>query len=137
MKAIIVSGLLGGLVFFLLGGLFYGFLFAGFFSDHIPEGMEVVGKEPVMPLILIADLFLGLFFAYVFDTWTRVCNFTEGAWFGLALALGFAIYYTFIYSGTTHLVETASAIVDVSISGVSGALGGGVVGHLLGKMTKT
>ena len=137
MKAIIVSGLLGGLVFFLLGGLFYGFLLADFFVRHTPEGMEVVAKEPVMPLILIGDLFLGLFFAYVFDTWTRVCSFTEGAWFGLALALGFSIHYTFIYSGTTHLIDTAAAIVDISISGVSGALGGGVVGHLLGKMTKT
>jgi hypothetical protein len=137
MKAILVSGLLGGLVFFLLGGLFYGFLLADFFSDHMPEGMEIIAKDPVMPLILLGDLFLGLFFAYVFDTWTRIHNFSEGAWMGLALALGFSIHYTFIYSGTTHLVETASAIVDISLSGLSGALGGGVVGHLLGKMTKT
>ena len=134
MKNILFSGIAGGIVFFALGGLFYGFLFADFFMNHLPEGMEIIMKEPEMLYLLLAHLILGIGFAYVFHSWTDISTFSKGAQLGLVIALAFSIQFNLIYSATTTLVVRISAFVDMCITAVSAAIGCGVIGLVLGKM---
>lgn len=137
MKNVLLSGLGGGIVFFLLGGLFYAGLFAEFFSNNIPSGMENVPKEEViLPMILVADLLLGLLLAYVFDKFASVRSFSRGAWLGMLLALAFALNYNMIFSATTNMTTPITSFADICISAFSGALGGGVIGLILGKLSK-
>ena len=137
MKNIIISGLIGGIVIFLLGGLFYGGLFAEFFRENMPAGMEGVMKEPVdLPMIAAADLLLGLLLAIIFHSWADLQGFSKGAALGMVIGLGLSLHYNLIFSGTTNLVTSASAIADISINTFNLAIGGGVIGAILGKMNK-
>jgi hypothetical protein len=135
MKNILLSGLIGGVVFFILGGLTYGFLLADFFENHVPEGMENVAKDPPdFPFILIAELVLAIVFAFVLQNWTTVRSFSKGATLGLVIALGYAIHYNVIFDATTNLIEPLSGFVDVCVSGTMGAIGVGAIGAMLGKL---
>lgn len=135
MKNILLSGLIGGVVFFLLGGLTYGFLLAEFFASHIPDGMENVAKDPPeFPFILIAELVLAIVFAFVIQKWTTVRSFSKGAVLGLVIALGYAVHYNLIFDATTNLIEPFAAFVDICVSGSMGAIGAGVIGAVLGKL---
>lgn len=137
MKNGLISGLVGGIVFFLLGGLFYAYLFSEFFSSHIPEGMEIVYKEPDLAYIFAADILLGLFLGFVFDKWANIRSFSKGATLGFILVLAFSIHFNLIFSGTTNMVDLATGCADICISAVMGAIGGGIIGLILGKLNKS
>lgn len=137
MKNVIISGLIGGIVIFLLGGLFYGGLFADFFRENMPAGMEGVSKDPVeLPLIALANIILGLVLALIFHSWAGLQGFSKGAALGMVIGLGISLHFNMIFSATTHLTTNASAIVDVCISTFNLAIGGGVIGGILAKMKK-
>ncbi len=136
MKNIIISGLVGGVVIFLLGGLFYGGLFADFFIEQTPEGMENVMKEPQLQYIAPAELVLGILLAIIFHSWAGLQGFSKGAALGMVIGLGISLHYNLIFTGTSNLVTPTSAIVDVCISTFNVAIGGGVIGAVLGKLNK-
>jgi hypothetical protein len=138
MKNTIISGLLGGIVIFLLGGLFYANLFADFFAAHVPAGMENVRKElPNVPVIAVADIMLGVFLAIVFNHWAKVRGFSKGAMLGLIIGLGITLNFNLIFSATTNLSTPMSGFVDVCISTFNLTIGGGVIGAMLGKLDKS
>lgn len=138
MKNVLITGLAGGIVFFLLGGLFYGGLLADFFSSNVPSGMENVAKEEVtLPMILLADLLLGLFLAYVFDKWASIRSFSRGAVLGMILCLGFSLNFNLIFSATTNMMTPVTSFVDICLGAFTGAVVGGIMGLILGKLNKT
>ncbi len=126
-KNFLVSGIVGGIVDFLLGWLFYGIIFANTF----PQPEE---SSNTMIFIFLGCLFFGLFIAYIYTKWAQITTFMTGLKAGAIIGLFVGIYYNFfnLAMNTTSTMELAA--LDVGISVVMTAVIGGVIGAVNGKL---
>jgi hypothetical protein len=132
---ILVAGLVGGIVAFILGFLIYGLAMASFFESNAGSASGVMrgdGEMMWIPMI-IGHLSLGLLFAYIFGKWANISTFTTGAQGGAVIGLLMGLGYNMINLGSTHIMNTTGAIVDVVITTIMSAIIGGVVALMLGR----
>ncbi|MFM9826923.1 hypothetical protein [Flavobacterium sp.] len=85
-KKFLVSGIVGGIVNFLLAWLFYGIVFESQFP--IIEG-EVMN----MQMITAGSLITGLFIAYIFTKWAHINIWMTGIKAGAILGLFLGLYW--------------------------------------------
>ena len=123
-KNFLGSGILGGIVNFMLGWVFYGMLFPNIYPSEGNEGLVFV---------FLGCMAYGLFMAYVF---TGVGNITDtkdglkaGAIFGLFYGLTMNL---FMYSSQTPNYENMG--IDLVINMVMGAVVGLLIAMVNGKM---
>ncbi|WP_396170396.1 hypothetical protein [Flavobacterium sp.] len=123
-KNFLVAGIVGGIVNFLLGWVFYGMLF----NDIYPEG-----EEMNLVLTFLGCLTSGLFVAFIFTKWASITmpltGLKAGAIIGFFTSLSMNF---FMYSNKA--VNYQNIALDVVISIVMGALAGAAVAFILGKM---
>jgi hypothetical protein len=84
-KKILVSGIIGGIIEFFLGWLFYGMLFKDYFPSN--ENMNML-------LIFLGCMTLGLFIALIFTHWAHITHPVTGLKSGAIIGFFLAIYYT-------------------------------------------
>lgn len=131
----LLGGIIGGVVFFLLGWLIYGMLLAG-----TMEGVACLRPHDAVLLhwIGIGNIFTGLFISYVFSRMGTVNSFGSGAMtgaiMGLLVSLGFECLN---YGTTTMMSEPTGIIFSAVIAAVMWGIVGGVVGWWLGRGPKT
>ncbi len=92
-KKFLVSGVVGGIVNFLLGWLFYGILFESQFPVQEGEVMNLT-------MIALGCLVGGLFIAYIFTKWAHISNWATGLQAGAIIGLFLALYYDFYDNAT-------------------------------------
>ena len=126
-KNFLVSGIVGGIVDFLLGWLFYGIIFANTF----PQPEE---SSNTMIFIFLGCLFFGLFVAYIYTKWAQITTFITGAKAGAIIGLFVGIYYNFFNLAMNTASTMELAALDVGISVVMTAVIGGVIGAVNGKL---
>ena len=123
-KNFLVAGIVGGIVNFLLGWVFYGMLF----NDIYPEG-----EEMNLVLTFLGCLTSGLFVAFIFTKWASITmpltGLKAGAIIGFFTSLSMNF---FMYSNKA--VNYQNIALDVVISIVMGAIVGAAVAFILGKM---
>jgi len=123
-KNLLVSGIVGGIVNFLLGWLFYGILF----NDIYPEG-----EDMNLVFTFLGCLTFGLFIAFIFTKWAGIkaplTGMKAGAVVGFFTSLSMNF---FMYSNMP--VNYQNIVLDVVISIVIGSLVGASVALILGKM---
>jgi hypothetical protein len=123
-KNLLVSGVVGGIINFLLGWVFYGMLF----NDIYPEG-----EDMNLVFTFLGCLTFGLFIAFIFIKWAGITipitGMKAGAIIGFFTSLSMNF---FMYSNKP--VNYQNIILDVAISIVIGALVGAGVAFTLGKM---
>lgn len=127
----IVGGLIGGIVYFLIGWLVYGVLMKDQMSAipcmRTPETMS-------MMWILFGNLISGLLMGYLLSRMTGANSLKGGATAGLFIGLLFSAGYDCIMFGTTTMMDSPTGILmDVIMSGVMSAIVGAVVGWWLGR----
>jgi uncharacterized membrane protein len=132
---ILIAGLIGGVVAFILGYLAWGLLLGDFFEANSGSASGVMRADEEMlwiPMIL-GHLSWGLFFALIFGRWANISTFVTGAKAGAVL--GFLVSFTFdmINLGSTNLSTLTGAIVDILVMSIIAAIVGGVVGWYLGR----
>lgn len=123
-KNYIVPTIVGTIVYFLLGWLFYGILIT-----------EIYPKEnnTSMLLILLGSLFYALMFNLILEKMEDISTFKSG--FFIALPIGFLLSTSmnfFMYSSKTLNLEFF--ITDVFIGSISTAIMSGSIGATLGKV---
>lgn len=127
-KNFLVAGVVAGIVYFLLGWLFYGILFKDFFPEQPEEDAQT------MLMIFLGCLTYGLFVAYIFTKWAQISTATTGLKAGVIIGLFTALFYNFfnmaMMSGATYEMFA----MDTGITIVSTAIIGAVVGAINGKM---
>ena len=117
-KSFILSGIAGTVVSFLLGFLFYGFVF----TDLHPDG-----SEPCMLFIFLGCLFYAFAFALIYNRWANISTFNSGAKAGFLIGLLWTLSMNFfMYSSGTSL--DSNFLLRVAIDAVSAAIMGGVIG---------
>jgi len=126
-KNFLVSGVVGGIVNFLLGWLFYGILF---------ESQFPVTGEMNYTMIVLGSLVGGLFVAYIFAKWAHISNWKTGLQAGAVIGLFLALYYDFYYNvmKANADIDWQTMGLDIVITIVMTALTGAVIALVVDKM---
>lgn len=127
-KNFLVAGVVAGIVYFLLGWLFYGILFVDFFPEQPDESSQT------MLMIFLGCLTYGLFIAYIFTKWAQISTATTGLKAGAIIGLFTAIYFNFFNMAMTSGATYEMFAMDTVITMVSTAIAGIVAGAINGKM---
>ncbi len=120
-----MGGLVGGIINFLAGWLFYGILFKEQFGG---------GDDMNMLFIFLGCLTFGFLMAYVFVKWASISTAMTGAVGGAVIAALSALSSDFFrYSGETN-PDYMLILLDVGVMAVIGAMMGAGIGFVLSKM---
>lgn len=133
----IIGAIIGAVISFLLGWLLYGMLLANFFANNAgPAGNVMIGDNEMSTMnfvwIFVGNLCFALMLAYVFNR-TNTNTPAAGATMGALLSGLVAGGSNFIMLGTTKLSTTTSALADIGVSAVMGAIAGAAIAWWLGR----
>ena len=121
-KNVLISGIAGTIVYYLLGWLVYGYLF--------PD--MTTGEESPLGIFL-GCLFYMFIYAVIFVRWAHVTNFKAGFSAGLILGLLYALSWnSFSISGD---VDYVNVIKDILIGSLMTSIGAGTIGYVHGKIS--
>lgn len=132
MKKMLIGSVVGGVTFFLLGGLIYAVLLADFYESNLGSATGVMRELPIIWAMVVSQLGMGAVVTWVFlraDVTTAFDGLKTGAIFGLLL--GIAISFD-LYS-VTNWSNSTVAFVEPVVWIVRTALAGGAIGWTLGK----
>jgi len=129
-KNLLINGLVAGILFFLLGWLFYGVLFLDFMHNNAGKIGHVIERtEMEFAFIIVGNLLQGFLLAYIFikaNVITLLSGMVTGAIIGFLLT---SSVNCLIY-GTTFFLSKKGMMADVIAFTISAALVGSVLGAL-------
>lgn len=126
-KTFVVAGLVGGIVDWLLGWLFYGILFV----DTFPQPQEGTNA---MLFITLGCLAFGFFISYIFNKWAQITTLATGAKAGAVIGLFMGLITIFFGMANQAEVDYQRFGLELVISIVMAAVVGAVVGLINGKV---
>ncbi len=126
-KTFLIAGLVGGVVNWLLGWLFYGILLADFFTQ--PEE-----STKTMILILLGCLSFGLFISYIYNRWGQISTAGTGAKAGVVIGVFTGLFFNFFSLAMDPEMTYTTAAIDFGISIVMTGITGAVIGAINGKL---
>lgn len=126
-KNFLTAGIVGGIIDFLLGWLFYGIIFA----DTFPQPEE---SSQSMIFIFLGCITFGLFVSYIYTQWAQISTAATGAKAGAIIGLFIGLFFNFFNLAMGPEATMQLAALDVGISVVMTAIIGAVVGLVNGKM---
>jgi hypothetical protein len=124
-KNFFIAGLVGGIVDFLLGYLFYGFLFKDNFSSSGTENMT---------FIFLGCMTFGFFVSYIFTVWAGISNAVTGLKAGAIIGLFLGLYSNFFMNSMNHNPNYNLMALDMGIMIVMSALVGAAIALVIGKL---
>lgn len=127
-KNFLVSGVVAGIVYFLLGWLFYGILFKDFFPNQPEESTQT------MVFIFLGCLTYGLFIAYIFTKWAQISTAGTGLKAGAVIGLFIALFYNFFNMAMMSEATYEMFAMDTAITIVTTAIIGAIAGAINGKL---
>lgn len=127
-KKYLMASVAGGVTLFVLGGLIYGLALKDFANTNTAMTMP---DQPVWWSMILAQIAMGGFVAYIFGKWAKISTFAGGARAGAVIGafIGVGIGFDLASLG---MMTTTFAVVDVFLWAARFAVAGGVVGHVLG-----
>ncbi|HAH53953.1 MAG TPA: hypothetical protein DCM02_01365 [Flavobacterium sp.] len=123
-KKFLVSGVIGGIINFLLGWLFYGILF----KDIYPEG-----ENMNMVFTFLSCLTYSLFIAYIFTKWAGISNPVTGLKAGALIGLFTSLSMNF-FMYSNKAVNYPNMILDVVITIFITAIMGAAIAYIIKKL---
>lgn len=134
-KKFLIGGIVGGILFFLLGWLIYGMLLMNFMTQHATAAAAgVMRPEAEWPwwAMIVGNMGLGFLVSYVLAK-ANVSGAAAGASTGAAVMFLVSLSYDFIIYAQMNLYDLTGAAVDIISSAVIGAVVGAIVGWLNGR----
>ncbi|MDG1652887.1 MAG: hypothetical protein P8M02_05870 [Flavobacteriaceae bacterium] len=119
-KKILLSGIVGTIVYYLLGWLVYGFI--------LPE--KSTGEESML-FIFLGCLFYAFLIAYVFCKLAQLTSFKTGFTAGLVMGILYAMVWYFFMNWE---FKPMAIIEEIIIGGLMTAVLGGAVAYVNGKV---
>jgi hypothetical protein len=126
-KNFLISGIVGGIVDFFLGWIFYGMLF----KNSFPQPEE---NSNAMVMIFLGCITFGLFIAYIYTKWAQISTAITGAKAGAVIGLFVALFSNFFNMAMTTDGSIQTAALDVGIGIIMTAIIGAVIGVINGKL---
>lgn len=135
---VLAAAVAGGITFFILGFVIYGLLLDPMVIRPNMNTFAGLMKETpdFIPLVL-ANIVSALLLAYIFDKWAGIRTFIGGLQAGAIIWFLIALSFQLMFMAFWNLSKNyIPAVADVIGSTVMGAIGGGVIGQVLGMMNK-
>jgi hypothetical protein len=130
----IVGGIVGGILYFLLGYVFYGLLLKSFFDSN---GMVVNMEAIVWWAMIVGNLAAGFLLAYILSK-ANVSTAGGGAGVGFIVGLLMSLSFDLMMYAIGHgMTEMKAIAADVAVSAVITAVAGAAIGWVLGMSKKT
>ena len=120
-KSFLLSGIVGTIIYYFLGGLFYGLLF----TDIYPQ-------EQCMLFILLGCVYYAFTFALIFNRWAQISSFVTGVKAGFFLGLLLSLSMNFFMYASKSGIDS-NFVILVTIDTISAAILGGVIALVIGK----
>ena len=137
-KNFLVGGIIGGVVFFLLGWLFYGNLLVNFFHDHpgTATNVERPMDQMVWWALILGNLLFGFLLSYIFAK-AGVSTLANGLITGAIVGFLMCTAIDLTMYGTTNINSKQAMAADIAVTTVMSAIVGAVIGAVNGKMNRT
>ncbi|HXB30644.1 MAG TPA: hypothetical protein VNW49_12540 [Puia sp.] len=128
-KKFLVGTVVGGIVLFVLGYLFYGMLLLNFFTQHshAPAGAEKAMSELVWWALILGNLGTGALLTYVLLKLGNVNSFGSGAGIGAAVGFFGALGNDLVRYATENASDITGVLTDVVVFTVMCAIASGVI----------
>lgn len=124
-KNFLVGGIVGGIVDFLLGWLFYGILLTSFFPS---------GDEMNMTFVFLGCMTYGFFMSYILTGITQAITAAQGFKIGAVIGLFIGLYGNFFMQSSTMEVDYQTFALDLVVTIIMSAIVGAVIAAINGKM---
>lgn len=129
---VLIGGIIGGIVFFLLGYLFYGLLLGKTMSACMTCQRPM--EELNFIVLFIGNVFVGLTLSYILNRFAGVGSFSKGAVAGATIGGLFAIGWASISYATSEVYsDTSCMIYQILVEVIMWGIVGGVIGWWLGR----
>lgn len=126
-KNFLIAGIVGGIVDYLLGWLFYGIIF----KNNFPQPEE---SSETMIFIFLGCLTFGLFMSYIYNRWAQISTLATGAKAGAIIGIFLGLFSNFFKLAMNPDVTMQMAALDTGISIVMATVVGAVIGMVNGKL---
>ena len=136
--SIIVATVVGAIVYFVLGFLIFGLALAQYIKDNTIQYAGLM-KEPMPDLVplFLSNVLWSWLLAYIFDQWAGFRSFVSGAIGGAVIMGPAALAIDLQYLAFMNIYKTPLLIIiDVIAVMIMSAIVGGVIGWILGFMSK-
>ncbi|CAN5279809.1 hypothetical protein BH20ACI2_BH20ACI2_01470 [soil metagenome] len=136
---ILAATVAGGIAFFVFGFIIFGLVLDEMvMKPNMNNFPGLLNETPVWLPLILANLVSAFLLAYIFDQWAGISTFVGGlrggaiVWF--LTALSFQLMFLAFMNLHKNYIPVAA---DVIGSTILGAIGGGVIGLVLGMMKKS
>ena len=123
----LLGGIVGGIVFFLLGYVFYGLLLKSFFDEN---GMAVNMDNMIWWAMIVGNLAGGFLLAYILSK-AGISSAGGGTATGFVVGLLMSLSFDLIMYGIGKGTSLKGLAADVAVSAVMSAIAGAVIGAVL------
>lgn len=124
LKNFIIGGIVGGIVDFLLGWVFYGMLFKEIYPPSENQNLT---------FIFLGCLTFAFFVSYVFNKWAQITTFSTGAVAGAIIGFFYGLSMNlFMYSNMPF--NPTNMALDLAINIAMSTFVGGAIGFVSGKL---
>ena len=137
-KNFVIGGIVGGIVYFLLGWLVYGNLLSDYFKEHPGAATNVERSMETFEwwALILGNLLFGFLLAYIFSK-SGVRTLTSGLITGGILGFLFGAAIDLVMYGTMNLMSKESLAADIAATTVMWAIAGAVIGAVMGMGRRT
>lgn len=131
---ILVAGLIGGIVAFILGWLVYGMALSGFFqANHgSATGVDRAPEEMVFWAMIVGHLAIGYLLAIIYGRWANISTPETGAKAGAVLGALMGLIALIDY-GVSNVSNLNAILANVVVEAVILAIVGAAVAWWLGR----
>lgn len=138
---ILVAGIVGAIVSFFLGWVVWGMLLANYFASTLTATAKtVMSAEPRFLPLVVAQLGLGFFYAFVLDRWVGARTLAAGAFAGAVIGFSMAAIGDLMNDAffvNMHVgANTPVMLVDIACATLVGVCIGAAEGLVLGMLSK-
>lgn len=134
-KRILLSTVVGGVVIFAQGAIFFGVLFADFFARAVPTEFAGINRDtPNFVMVFVADLVYAALLAILFTVVGKVETFRRGAAVGTLMGFATVLHFDLITTATTFMTTPPTVAANVALSTLLSGVGGGVIAVVLGRL---
>ena len=133
---ILVGGVAGGIVFFLLGWLIWGLILAGYMAANSNQCIVRPMDQMIWWALILSDLCWGFLLAVVFS-WSNTTGWMDGAKKGVIVGLLIGLLIDlYFYAASTMFSNLTVILVDVLATAVMLAVGGAIIAWAMGMVRK-
>ncbi len=131
---ILVAGVIGGVVAFILGYLLYGMALNGFFAENggTATGVNREPEEMVWWAMIVGHLAFGFLLALIYGRWASISTAVTGAKAGAVIGALMGLI-GFIDYGVSNVANLTAVCVNVVVMAVITAIVGAAVAWWLGR----